>query len=208
MVAFWALLTQKKVDYDKAIDIQSANSWQSMKEMMAVNIALSNTSFQSLESAATQPESEVPSGKSFLNYTSSGENTPVKAFNLLKLAEEGAAKTASAEGAVWVQKTFSAGGNFAGQTVEGVAGMLRSGTLSAADVPINVVVRNGQTFILNTRSSAALMQAGIPRSAWNVVNQTGVSSFESMLTGQLGRNGLINGTNTIRQSGTQLILSH
>jgi hypothetical protein len=52
------------------------------------------------------------------------------------------------------------------------------------------------------------MRAGIPRSSWNVVNQTGVSSFESMLTGQLGRNGLINGTNTIKQSGTQLILSH
>jgi RHS repeat-associated protein len=123
-----------------------------------------------------------------------------------------AAKGVTAEGAVWAQKTFSgtfsAGGKFAGQTVESVAEALRSGTLSVADVPINVVVRNGQTFILNTRSSAALMQAGIPRNAWNVVNQTGVSSFESMLTGQLIRNGLINGTNTIRQSGTQLILSH
>ena len=123
-----------------------------------------------------------------------------------------AVKGGTAEGAVWAQKTFSgtfsSGGKFAGQTVDDVAGMLRSGTLSAADVPINVVVRNGQTFILNTRSSAALMRAGIPRSSWNVVNQTGVSSFESMLTGQLGRNSLINGTNTIRQSGTQLILSH
>lgn len=116
------------------------------------------------------------------------------------------------EGAVWAQKTFSgtfsAGGKFAGQTVEGVAGALKSGTLSATDVPINVVVRNGQTFILNTRSSAALMQAGIPRSTWNVVNQTGVSSFERMLTEQLSRNGLTNGTNTIRQSGTQIKLSH
>ena len=116
------------------------------------------------------------------------------------------------EGAVWAQKTFSgtfsAGGKFAGQTVEGVAGSLRNGTLSVTDVPIDVVERNGQTFILNTRSSAALMQANIPRSAWNVVNQTGVSSFENMLTGQLERNRLINGTNTIRQSGTQLILSH
>lgn len=132
---------------------------------------------------------------------------------LLKvLSKMRAAKGVTAEGAVWAQKTFSgtfsAGGKFAGQTVDDVAGMLRSGTLSAADVPINVVVRNGQTFILNTRSSAALMRAGIPRSSWNILNQTGVSSFESMLTGQLGRNGLINGTNTIRQSGTQLILSH
>lgn len=118
----------------------------------------------------------------------------------------------TAEGAVWAQTTFNGTfsklGMFSGQTVEGVAGALRSGTLSAANIPINVVVRNGQTFILNTRSSAALMRAGIPRSAWNVVNQTGVPFFESSLTGQLGRNSLINGTNTIRQSGTQLILSH
>ncbi len=123
-----------------------------------------------------------------------------------------ATEAVSAEGAVWAQKTFSGtfseGGAFAGQTVEGVADALKSGVLSPADVPISVIVRDGQTFILNTRSSAALMQAGIPRSAWNIVNQTGVSSFESMLTGQLGRNGLINGTNTIRQSGTQSILSH
>ncbi|TRX34098.1 RHS repeat-associated core domain-containing protein, partial [Flavobacterium restrictum] len=122
------------------------------------------------------------------------------------------AKGITAEGAVWAQKTFSntfsTVGKFAGKTVESVAGALRRGTLSVSDVPINVVVRNGQTFILNTRSSAALMQAGIPRSAWNVINQTGVSSFESMLTNQLGRNGLINGTSTIRQSGTLLILSH
>ena len=125
-----------------------------------------------------------------------------------------ASKGVSAEGAVWAQKTFSEafstgkGAKFAGQTVEGIAEMLKNGTLSATDVPINVIVRNGQTFILNTRSSAALMQAGIPRSAWNVVNQTGVSVFETMLTDQLTRNTLINGTNTIRQSGTQLILTH
>ena len=71
-----------------------------------------------------------------------------------------------------------------------------------------MVVRNGQTFILNTRSSAALIQAGIPRSAWTVVNQTGNSLFEDMLTRQLENNGLIYGTNTIKQSGTQLILSN
>jgi RHS repeat-associated protein len=123
-----------------------------------------------------------------------------------------AAKTISAEGAVWAQRTysgqFSAGGKFAGQSVGEVAGLLRNGALSTADVPINVVVRNGQTFILNTRSSAALVQAGIPRSAWNVVDQSGVTFFENLLTGQLTRNGLINGTNAIRQTGTNLILSH
>jgi hypothetical protein len=52
------------------------------------------------------------------------------------------------------------------------------------------------------------MRAGVPRSAWNIVNQTGVSSFENRLTNQLMRNGLTTGTNTIRESGTQLILVH
>lgn len=103
---------------------------------------------------------------------------------------------------------FSAEGKFAGQTVDGVAEALKIGKLSAADVPINIVVRNGQKYILNTRSSAALIKAGIPRSSWNVINQTGVTSFENMLTGQLTRNGLVNGTNTIRQSGTKIVLSN
>lgn len=118
----------------------------------------------------------------------------------------------TAEGAVWAQKTFgkmfSDYGTFAGQTVEGVAERLRSGALSVADVSIDLVVRNGETFILNTRSSAALMKAGIPRSAWNVVDRTGIAKFEDMLTGQLTRNGLTKGVNTIRQSGTQIVLSH
>ncbi|HWK02410.1 MAG TPA: DUF6443 domain-containing protein [Puia sp.] len=121
-----------------------------------------------------------------------------------------AAETVSAEGAVWAQTTFSgtfsAGGKFAGQTVEAVTDALRSGSISAADVPIDVIARNGQTFILNTRSSAALMQAGVPRSAWNVVNRTGQAEFEGRLTNQLLNNGIPNGTNTIKSGST--ILTH
>jgi hypothetical protein len=56
------------------------------------------------------------------------------------------------------------------------------------DVPINYIVRNGQTIILNTRSTQALEAAGIPRSLWNGVNQTGNEFFEGLLNGQLGRN--------------------
>jgi hypothetical protein len=78
------------------------------------------------------------------------------------------AERVTAEGAVWAQKTFNGAfskeGIFLGETVDGIAGMLKNGTLSATDIPINVVSRNGQTFILNTRSSAALMKAGISRS--------------------------------------------
>lgn len=73
-------------------------------------------------------------------------------------------------------------------------------------MPIDVIVRNGQTFILNTRSSAALIQAGIPRSAWNVVNRTGQAAFEGRLTNQLLKNAIPNGTNTIKSGST--ILTH
>lgn len=48
------------------------------------------------------------------------------------------------------------------------------------------------------------MQAGIPRSAWNVVNRTGVSAFEGRLTNQLSKLGVPSGTNTIRSGNTIL----
>jgi hypothetical protein len=79
---------------------------------------------------------------------------------------------------------------FGGQTIDDVAGQLESGALSAKDVPINVVVRDGNTLITNTRSAQALIRAGIPRGSWNVINQTGNSLYENLLSGQLSRNGL------------------
>lgn len=87
-------------------------------------------------------------------------------------------------------ETFSSGGAFAGRTIDEVAGALRSGALSPKNVPIDVIVRDGNTLILNTRSSQALIRAGIPRSAWNVVDRTGQAAFESRLSGQLSRSGL------------------
>lgn len=62
--------------------------------------------------------------------------------------------------------------------------------MSVDDVPINVIVRDGNTLILNTRSAQALIRADVPRSAWNIVNRTGDPLFERLLTGQLTRNGL------------------
>jgi RHS repeat-associated protein len=106
-------------------------------------------------------------------------------------------------GARFAQKTFSerfsAGGRFAGQTVDDVANQLRSGSLSAKDVPIDVIVRDGKTLILNTRSAQALTRADIPRSQWNVVNRTGDEYYEARLSGQLNRNGL-------DSSGTAIVL--
>jgi filamentous hemagglutinin len=127
-----------------------------------------------------------------------GLGTPV-AFEGVAAGRLGAAGAAQAragvlEGAAYAQKTFSQsfskGGKFAGQTVDGVASALNSGALSAAEVSIQYIVRNGNKLILNTRSAQALERAGIPRSQWNPVNMTGNAAAEKRLTDQLRRNGL------------------
>jgi|GEM_PF-6011242 len=122
-----------------------------------------------------------------------------------KVAEQIAAK-GTLEGANFAQKTFgsmfSKGGAFAGRSVDDVATALRSGAMKPSEVPIDFIVRNGNTLILNTRSAQALELAGVPRSAWNAVNRTGQETFESMLSGQLQRNGLTSeGIATVRRSG-------
>jgi len=87
-------------------------------------------------------------------------------------------------------ETFGKKGLFSGRTINGVADDLRSGGMSAKDMPINVVVRDGNTLITNTRSAQALTWAGIPREVWNVINQTGDPLYEKLVSDQLGRNGL------------------
>lgn len=86
---------------------------------------------------------------------------------------------------------FSQGGGFAGQTIDDVAKALRSGALDPQHVPIDIIVREGNTLILNTRSAQALTRAGIPRALWNVKNVTGNPFFERLLSGQLSRNRLL-----------------
>jgi filamentous hemagglutinin len=117
--------------------------------------------------------------------------------------EGGAAESGPLSGASFAQKTFSqtfsADGAFAGRTIDDVAGALNRGEMSAADVPVQYIVRDGNTLILNTRSAQALEQAGIPRSQWNAIDMTGDAAAEARLTGQLQRNGLTSqGTTTVR----------
>jgi hypothetical protein len=107
----------------------------------------------------------------------------------------------------FAQKTFSSAfsmtGDLAGKTVDDVAAALRSGTMNVTDVPVQYIVRDGNTLILNTRSAQALEQAGIPRSQWNAVNMTGNADAELRLTTQLQNNGLTSqGTPTIRPSSS------
>ena len=85
---------------------------------------------------------------------------------------------------------FSAGGRFAGKSISEVAGGLRSGALRPSDVPVEIIVRNGNRLIVNTRSSLALRQAGIPEAEWNLINRTGVPEVEANIFERLARNKL------------------
>jgi len=108
--------------------------------------------------------------------------------------------------AQFAQKTygamFSKGGTFAGKSVDDVAAALRAGAMKPSDVPIDYIVRDGRTIILNTRSSQALEAAGVARSEWNAVNRTGNAAYEGRLTDQLSGNpgGPFD---TVRRSGGQ-----
>ncbi|HEY8749540.1 MAG TPA: hypothetical protein VIM11_16270 [Tepidisphaeraceae bacterium] len=113
-------------------------------------------------------------------------------------------RAAALENANYAQKSFSKAFStdpealFPGKTIDDVAGAIRSGQLAPKDVPVQYIVREGNSLILNTRSAQALEQAGIPRSQWNAVNMTGDAGAEARLTGQLQRNGLTSqGTSTV-----------
>jgi len=123
--------------------------------------------------------------QSWIDNSDGSDDTPEIPVSAMKQAY-------NIEDAVWAQKTygkyFSEEGLFSGRSVEEVAGMIKNNKIKVEEVPIDVVVRDGQTFILNTRSSAALSKAGISRDKWKVNNRTGDSFFEGQLDSQLGRN--------------------
>lgn len=59
------------------------------------------------------------------------------------------------------------------RTVDDLAQALRDGVITPKQVPIDYVIVNGVPVITNTRSSQALLNAGIPKAEWYGVNQTG-----------------------------------
>ena len=140
-----------------------------------------------------------------------------KAFAALKLKMINKGGTSSVlDDANYAQKTYSKTFSpegiqkyteLAGQpinTIDDLANAIKSGKISVSDLPVEYIVREGNTLILNTRTSQALTQAGIPRSQWSTINQTGNSFFEDLLSGQLSRNGLSSeGISTVRPSGGQ-----
>jgi filamentous hemagglutinin len=98
---------------------------------------------------------------------------------------------------------FSAEGTFAGQSIADVAGALRAGTLTTADVPVQFITMDGTNLLVNTRSSLALMQAGIPTSQWALIDMTGDAATEALINQRLLSNGLSTlGTSTLRITGS------
>lgn len=92
-------------------------------------------------------------------------------------------------------------GPFAGQTIGDVAGGLRAGKIHPGDLPVDVMVRNGETIGLNTRSMLALRRGGIDPADWILNDVTGVPGMERLLTERLLRNQLTGGTDVLRITG-------
>jgi hypothetical protein len=114
--------------------------------------------------------------------------------------------TIDIDGATWAQKEasarFSPAGDFSGRTIDDVAADLRTGRMRPEDVPIDVIRRDGNVLILNTRSSLALAEADVPRSSWKIVDRTGQAAYERRLTRQLAGDELDSrGVGTIRVRG-------
>jgi len=91
------------------------------------------------------------------------------------------------------------------KTIDDAVAKLKNGTMQPSDLPIDFIVRNNETYILNTRSSVALTKAGIDRSKWNWVKRTKNTDYELRLDNQLkGSSGYSEVTNT----GTGEVTKH
>ena len=88
---------------------------------------------------------------------------------------------------------FNSNGSLANWTHDELVDALKKGTVKPSDVEIDYIVRDGKRFILNTRTSMALEEAGISKNQWNVRNRTNQAGFETRLTNQLLNNGLADG---------------
>ena len=62
-------------------------------------------------------------------------------------------------------------------TVADLVKALEEGAITARQVPVDFVVVEGHQLILNTRTSTALRQAGVPQSEWYGRNQTGKVAY-------------------------------
>lgn len=89
-----------------------------------------------------------------------------------------------------------------GRTIGDVSSALRSGAIKRGVLPVDVISRGGNSLIMNTRSSLALMRRDVSRADWAINDVTGDASMENVLTGRLASNGLTDvGTDMLRITG-------
>ena len=107
----------------------------------------------------------------------------------------------------FTQKTasskFSQGGTMNNKTIGQVSKMLRSGSMSPSELPVNYISRGGKMLVENTRSALALMRANVPVSQWNLIDVSADVGMVEHITDRLVRNGLEElGTQFIRITGS------
>lgn len=91
------------------------------------------------------------------------------------------------------------------KTVDDLADALKVGTIKSSQLPVDYVDMNGTRLILNTRTSTALEQAGIPRSQWFGRNQTGVEAYPGKTFNDLAADQLKN--NKLPPTGAEKLKS-
>lgn len=91
------------------------------------------------------------------------------------------------------------------KTVDDLSGALRAGTVKPSQLPVDYVDMNGTRLILNTRTSTALEQAGIPRGEWYGRNQTGVEAYPGKTFNDLAADQLRN--NKLPPTGAEKLKS-
>lgn len=93
------------------------------------------------------------------------------------------------------QQTYSRLSGTPIKTVDDLAAALQRGEISPSQVPLDFVDLDGARLILNTRTSTALRDAGIPKADWFGINRTGQIAdletgtlFDDLARAQLQRN--------------------
>lgn len=76
------------------------------------------------------------------------------------------------------------------KTVDDLSAALKNGDIKVSDVPVDYVTIDGNKLILNTRTSTALQDAGIPRSQWFATDRTGQTAYGNKLFDDLARDQL------------------
>jgi len=77
-----------------------------------------------------------------------------------------------------------------GRTIDEVVADIKSGKINPKSLEVQYAKIDGQTLIVNTRTSEALTRAGIPRSEWTAKDVTNISSAVDRLKTQLNNSKL------------------